>query len=289
MYGILDVDSYKLSHYLQYPEGTTGLRAYFEARTNGEPIKFFGLQYIIKQSLMTTVTKEMVDEANSLAQEHGLPFPYEGWMRVVNVHKGKIPLRIEAVQEGTVVPSGNVLFTVINTDLELPWMTTWFETVLSRVWYPTTVATRSYQMKKFFQEQINLTSDDPDQLPFKLHDFGSRGVSSAESAGIGGAAHLLNFAGTDTIAGLMTVREFYNFEGMPGFSIPASEHSTMTSWGRDAEVDAMLNMVEQFGKPDTKLTTRLVFGDDAGERAINGTRNMQEGRTIYWIVTAERA
>ncbi len=46
--------------------------------------------------------------------------------------------------------------------------------------------------------------------------------------------------------------------------------------------------LKQFGKPDTKLTTRLVFGDDAGERAINGTRNLQDGRTIYWIVAAEK-
>src|SRR5208337_1407858 len=38
----------------------------------------------------------------------------------------------------------------------------------------------------------------------------------------------------------------YYHEKMAGFSIPAAEHSTMTSWGRDHEEDAMRNMLEQF-------------------------------------------
>ena len=38
-------------------------------------------------------------------------------------------------------------------------------------------------------------------LPFKLHDFGARGVSSLESAMLGGMAHLVNFRGTDTLTG----------------------------------------------------------------------------------------
>jgi nicotinamide phosphoribosyltransferase len=34
-----------------------------------------------------------------------------------------------------------------------------------------------------------------------------------------------------------------------GFSIPAAEHSTITSWGREGEVDAYRNMLKQFAKP----------------------------------------
>jgi len=82
---------------------------------------------------------------------------------------------------------------------------------------------------------------------FKLHDFGFRGVSSVESAATGGAAHLVNFLGSDTMAALMCIKEYYN-ESIAGFSIPASEHSTMTSWGREHEVDAMRNMLIQYPK-----------------------------------------
>ena len=247
---ILDTDSYKLSHFKQYPAGTTGLRAYFEARTHGEQIRFFGLQYVLKTVLSQRITVEDVREAATLAEAHGLPFPREGWMRVVMEHDGLIPLRINAVPEGTVVPSRNVLFTVESTDPELYWLVTWFETVLSRVWYPTTVATRSYDLKQFIRDALEISSDNVEaELPFKLHDFGSRGTSSAETAGIGGMAHLLNFMGTDTIEGILYAQRYYNATEMPGYSIPASEHSTITSWGRDHELDAFKNMLDQFAKP----------------------------------------
>jgi nicotinamide phosphoribosyltransferase len=85
-------------------------------------------------------------------------------------------------------------------------------------------------------------------LPFKLHDFGARGVSSAESAALGGAAHLVNFMGTDTISGVMAARAYYH-EPMAGYSIPAAEHSTITSWGREREVDAYRNMLTRFARP----------------------------------------
>jgi nicotinamide phosphoribosyltransferase len=115
------------------------------------------------------------------------------------------------------------------------------------VWYGTTVATQSYTIKQVILDYLERTGD-PTLIDFKLHDFGARGVSSLESAGIGGAAHLVNFMGTDTISGLLFAREYYGAP-MAGFSIPAAEHSTITSWGRDGEVDAYRNMLNQFAKP----------------------------------------
>jgi nicotinamide phosphoribosyltransferase len=122
------------------------------------------------------------------------------------------------------------------------------ETALLRaVWYGTTVATQSKYIKNTILGYLE-KSGDPTTIDFKLHDFGARGVSSMESAGIGAAAHLVNFMGTDTITGVLFAREYYN-AGVSGFSIPAAEHSTITSWGRAGEVDAYRNMVSQFGKP----------------------------------------
>jgi len=37
-----------------------------------------------------------------------------------------------------------------------------------------------------------------------------------------------------------------------------------------------------------RLTSRLIFADDAPERQRNSQRNLVEGRTIYWMITAER-
>jgi nicotinamide phosphoribosyltransferase len=126
------------------------------------------------------------------------------------------------------------------------------ETALLRaVWYPTTVATQSWTIKQVIKDYLEKTGD-PTTIDFKLHDFGARGVSSLESAGIGGSAHLVNFMGTDTVSGILYAREFYN-AGIAGFSIPAAEHSTITSWGRDNEVKAYENMLTNFGKPGAIL------------------------------------
>jgi nicotinamide phosphoribosyltransferase len=69
-----------------------------------------------------------------------------------------------------------------------------------------------------------------------------------ESSGIGGAAHLVNFMGSDTLTGVLYAREYYG-AGIAGFSIPAAEHSTITSWGREGEVNAYRNMLTNFAKP----------------------------------------
>ncbi|WP_161880505.1 nicotinate phosphoribosyltransferase [Deinococcus alpinitundrae] len=247
---ILDTDSYKASHFLQYPKGTRKLFSYLESRGGRYPAtRFFGLQYILKRSLSVRVTAEMVEEARALITAHGEPFPYDGWMHIVNKHGGKLPLEIRAVPEGMLVPVHNALMTVTNTDPEVSWLPGWFETMLMRVWYTTTVATQSYYLREILKTALEQTSDRAaEELPFKLHDFGSRGVSSRESAGLGGLAHLINFQGSDTLEALRTGRNYYGAD-IAAFSIPAAEHSTITSWGKEHEVDAYRNMVEKFGKP----------------------------------------
>lgn len=278
---ILDTDSYKSSHHLQYPPHTTRLFSYLESRGGKYPAtRFFGLQYILDRSLTRRVTTDMVEEARTLIEAHGEPFPYDGWMRVVNVHGGRLPLEIRAVPEGTLVPIHNVLMTCTNTDPQLPWLPGWFETMLMRVWYPTTVATQSYFIREIIRAALEKTSDHAaEELPFKLHDFGSRGVSSRESAGIGGLAHLINFQGSDTLEALRVGRNHYDSD-LAAFSIPAAEHSTITSWGKEHEVDAYRNMITRFSKPgsvyavvsdsyDLKNAINHLWGDTLRQQVID--------------------
>lgn len=250
---LLNTDSYKTSMFLQYPAGTTGVYSYIESRGGRyDKTVMFGLQAFIKEYLLEPITQADIDIADEILTAHGEPFNRSGWEYILRVHKGFLPLVIRAVPEGTVVPVKNVLATVENTDPECFWLTTYLETALLRaVWYGTTVATQSYTIKQVIADYLEKTGD-PTALDFKLHDFGARGVSSMESAGIGGAAHLVNFMGSDTISGILFAREYYN-AGIAGFSIPAAEHSTITSWGRDNEVKAYENMVKQFARPGTIL------------------------------------
>ena len=245
---LLDVDSYKGSHYLQYPPGTEYVSSYIEARGGKFPqMVMFGLQAYLKRYLARPITQAEIDYADELWTAHGVPFNREGWEHILREHGGRLPLRIEAVPEGTVMPVRNACVQLVNTDPKVPWLTSFLETALLRaVWYPTTVATLSWTVKQTIRAYLTETCETPeDQLPFKLHDFGARGVSSAESAALGGLAHLVNFLGTDTIGALQLARDAYH-EPMAGFSIPAAEHSTITAWGRENEADAFRNMIKQF-------------------------------------------
>ncbi|AOL93861.1 nicotinate phosphoribosyltransferase [Porphyrobacter sp. LM 6] len=246
---ILATDSYKHSHFLQYPPEARAISAYIEARPNdfAEEVLFFGLQPFLLERLGRPITQTDIDEAEAICAAHGVPFNRVGWQIILDEHGGFLPIEIRALPEGMIVPAGVPLVQVETTDPRLPWLATFIETALLRaVWYPTTVATLSRKCRLIIRGGLEQTSEDPDgQLPFKLHDFGARGVSSGESAALGGMAHLVNFMGTDTMEGLIAARRFYGAD-MAGFSIPAAEHSTMTSWGRARETEAYANMLDAF-------------------------------------------
>ncbi|HRJ51930.1 MAG TPA: nicotinate phosphoribosyltransferase [Candidatus Thiothrix moscowensis] len=247
---ILNTDSYKASHFLQYPAGTQVVSSYIESRGGQFPhTLFFGLQAFIKEYLLKPVTTADIDEAEAVFAAHGVPFFREGWEQIVQQHGGFLPIEIEALPEGMIVPTGNALVQIRNTDPQAFWLTSYLETALLRaVWYPTTVATLSWQVKQSIRQALEATCDNPMvELPFKLHDFGARGVSSHESAALGGMAHLVNFMGSDTVVALLAARKYYGAD-MAGFSIPAAEHSTITAWGREGETDAYANMLQQFGQ-----------------------------------------
>lgn len=243
---MLNTDSYKVSMWKQYPLGTEYVYSYIEARGGiYAETELLGVQ-ALAQYLAIPITQEQLDYADKVWTAHGEPFNRAGWQYILDTYEGKLPIRIRAAKEGLIIPTKNVLCTIENTDPRCYWLTTWVETcALRSIWYPTTVGTISWNIKQVILDYLE-KSGDPSAIGFKLHDFGARGVSSCESAGIGGAAHLVNFMGTDTISGVIHVMDVYGAD-VCGFSIPAAEHSTITSWGKDREVDAYRNMIRQFG------------------------------------------
>lgn len=247
---LFDTDSYKVSMWKQYPAGTEYVYSYITARGGiYDKGVFFGAQSFIKEVLSKPVLREDVELAKVFWEAHGEPFNYDGWMHIVEKYNGYLPLMVKTLDEGLVVPVGTVLATVVNTDSQVPWLTTWVETAFLRaIWYGTTVATQSWSIKQVIKQYL-VMSGDVGGLPFKLHDFGSRGVSSKESAVLGGMAHLVNFMGTDTAVAILGAARYYGADVKnTAFSIPAAEHSTITSWGRGNEALAYRNMVEQFSK-----------------------------------------
>ncbi len=254
-------DFYKYTHYKQYPKDTRTIYSYLEARKIESPVDgysggleqftkhgtlFYGLQMFIKEFLLTPITQQDIDEAeifsnNAFGTQY---FNRKGWQHILEKHNGYLPVRIKAVPEGTVVPLKNVLVTIENTDEEVPFITNFVETLLMNAcWYPITVGTISYNIKQTIKEFAEKTGCQVS--PFHLNDFGFRGASSVESAGIGGSAHLINFMGTDTSIAIDYAMHYYNAPHC-GFSVAATEHSTTTSHGKENELKAYEQFLDSY-------------------------------------------
>jgi len=247
---ILMTDSYKLTHWKQYPKNLKYVYSYLEAR-GGVFAKTLavGMQPYAQFLADVRITQADVEEAEQFAIAHFGAKDYfnrVGWEYIVNECEGKLPIQIEAVKEGSLVPVSNVLSTIINTRLECAWLTNDVETYYMKVWLPITVGTNSFYCKLDIAESLYKSNNkDLSGLPFKLHDFGYRGVSSEETARIAGMAHLVNFMGTDTVGAIVFANQHYDAD-ICGYSVPASEHSVACSYGIDQEDKYFENMLNQF-------------------------------------------
>jgi len=250
---ILLADAYKYAHHKFYYPGTTQIYSYLESRGGmfDETI-FFGLQYFLKEYLQgPAFTQQDLDEADGfLKQVFGRDDVFEKakFQYILDKYNGNLPVKIKAVAEGTAVPTSNVLMTIENTDAECYWLTNFLETLLMQVWYPCTVATLSNQIKKVVTQYYTETATEGAEagIDFVLNDFGFRGVSSVESAKIGGAAHLLSFSGSDNLAGSGMAINYYNAKKVYGLSVPATEHSICTLLGREGELEIFRHVLRTF-------------------------------------------
>ena len=257
---LLLTDSYKQGHHAMLPEGTESVYSYLESRVGAKypETVFFGLQAYLKRYFEgVVVTQDDIEEADAFCKEHFLGadfFNREMWEHIVNKHGGRLPLRIKAVAEGTPVTIGNVMMTVENTDPKCAALTNVFETILTHVWHSSNVATISRNVKLSMKHLFDSTVEEKDYwlLDYMLHDFGFRGVSSVESAGMGGAGHLVNFKGTDTIIAISYAQKYYNTKEMVGYSVAATEHSIMTARGPEGEFNVVRELIRKY--PDGILS-----------------------------------
>jgi len=245
---ILDADSYKYSHYALYPDGTNAMYSYIEPRIKDVTIVPFGVQMWIKKNLLTPITYQQILEAEDIAKLHGVPFNKNGWEYLLGEYNGYLPLTIRGIPEGTRVNSSTPLLSVLCEDERLFYLASFIETSLQRgIWYPTTIASNdlsNYTQLKWYYDH---GSDNQAMLDFSLHSFASRGVSSRETAEIGGLAHLLFFKGTDDLVALKAARDYYGCE-MAGYSVVATEHSVQCAYGKDGQKQYLDKVIDTYGK-----------------------------------------
>lgn len=248
---IRDVDFYKKTHWRQYPPDTQRIYSYLEARGGRFPsTAIFGNRYQMEKFSGVQFSLADVDHAEKHVRyqsgRSGL-FNRAGWLSLLERHSGKLPLKMMMPEEGSVIGIKNVLLTIENTDYDFHWLTNYIETPAMRLWYPYTVASVSLYCRNIILKYLNQTGT-PEEIWNRLTDFGSRGVSSEESAKIGGAAHLAIFKSSDTVTAIDFLFDHYGatFEDYPSIGTVANEHSTTTTWGKHREKEAYANMLEQY-------------------------------------------
>jgi nicotinamide phosphoribosyltransferase len=252
LYNIAKTDGYKFSHFKQYRPGTKFVSSYIEARgcdRNWNEMVVAGGTYLIDRFLnQPLVTPESLERMKERVAKYGTSFNVEGFQYLLDNHKGMCPLRVQMLPEGMVVPLRTPILQVMNTDENCAWVTSYIEThALRSIWYPSTVATVSFHIKRIIKKYMEETAGHINGLDFMLHDFGARGVSSSESAQIGGLAHLYCFKGSDTFEAIELAEEMFG-EDMAAFSVDAAEHSTITSFGGPQyELEAFDHMLNELG------------------------------------------
>lgn len=248
---ILTADAYKLAHSHLYPPGTRAVSFYGEARgvSSRPEVVFFGLQGFLKSMLQRPVTMADIAEAEEIATLARQPFPRQAFVDLVERHGGLMPVRIEALPEGTVVRRGVPVLQLVNTDPAFFWLPGFLETALTRaLWYPSTVASLALRWRESLRPWYEKTADRPeDSLLTAVHDFGARSTATQEQAALGGAAVLTAFTRTDNLAALAFLRSHYGAAGA-GETYPGTDHAVMTAWGQAHETEAFAHMAASLAR-----------------------------------------
>lgn len=255
---LLKVDSYKLSHYIMYPEGMTNLYSNYTNRGSRiEGVEYavtFGLQAWLKD-LTEDWEKFFKAPKNQVVQEYKdavATFVSPGFSvkMIEDLHDlGYLPVEFRALREGTLSSMKVPTITIESTHKDFAWIVNYLETDLSaNVWHPSTVATIAWDLRFQLDKWAEVTGGSPEATDFQLHDFSYRGQTSWQTAAASGAGHLLSSLGTDMVPAVPWVNYYYPGEdnGLVGASVPATEHSVMCAHGEEGELETFRRLLKQF-------------------------------------------
>lgn len=256
-------DSYKVNHKDQYAPGTTKIYSNFTARSGKnqnvptDGVCFIGLQhfilgYLIEDWDYSFFTRSIDRVVNRYQRRVSNIVGYK-----VNVdhiralHKlGYLPIEIKALPEGSMVPYGVPMLTIVNTKPEFFWVTNMLESVLSaELWQPITSATTYMAYKKLGLRYAELTGADKEFVRYQFHDFGFRGMAGRHAAAASGFTVLAAGGyGTDNIPAIDLAEDYYGADSdkeIVGVSVPATEHSCMCSGTKENEFDTYKRLINE--------------------------------------------
>lgn len=247
------VDFYKISHRDMYPKGTEFVYSNFTPRSDkmagvlpdfDHKVVNFGLQAVCQWMLIDLWNKEFFRQPkNKVVSKFQRRMTRAlGPVDISHIERlhdiGHLPVEIKALPEGARVNMRVPLFTITNTNKDFFWLTNYLETQLSaQVWKSVTTATTAFEYRRLLEKYAGLTGSDASFVDWQGHDFSYRGMSGIYDGAQCGAAHLLSFSGTDTIAAIDYLEDYYGADdNFIAGSVPATEHSVMCIDGQDGEI-----------------------------------------------------
>lgn len=270
----LATDGYKVDHHRQYPEGTTLVYSNFTPRAAKHAPKGVNKDYIISfgQQMVMRQIKEMFDEnfffsrirdnfekeglRNNACQE--IKKEYSTYLGVdYDVSHiealwdlGYLPIKVKALPEGTKVPIGVPVLTIVNTKPEFFWLTNFLETLISNLlWKPMTSATIAYNYRQNLEMWANKTDkDNIGFVDFQGHDFSMRGMDSVDATISSGLGHATSFLGSDSLPVIYGAKKYYDAEGMVIAGVPATEHSVMCAGSKNDEIGTFKRLMRLYPK-----------------------------------------
>jgi nicotinamide phosphoribosyltransferase len=257
---LMACDAYKLGHAMMYPEGTTRVLANVTprgSRIDGvDAFVAFGIQAFIDDLVALWQPFFDADEdavcawyEHRVAQTVGPNTVGSDHVRQLHRH-GRLPLEFRLVPEGTEVPVRVPMVTVENTVDHAYWLVNYIETYMaSQTWLPIVSATTALHFRRMLDAHAERTSDAADFVDWQGHDFSARGMQGLQMAAASGAAHLLSFAGSDTLAARDWIETHYEVspDSLVLGSVPATEHAVMCAGTADAgEFETFERLLDTF-------------------------------------------
>ncbi len=249
---LLLTDSYSLSH--QSFKLTTDYES-SHIYNRKEGMILFGFNELVTTFLSSVkVTHAMIDEAVIKATEFNLVFPEALFRRVVNELDGQIPLRVQALPEGTYCPPGTPFAQITNTVSGFASLVTWWEAIYLHGHFASACATEAMNMLLYLEDLRAKNSYD-ESFMLRFHSFGFRGHRSLEDAYWAGRAWSLFLRGSDDfhIAG--------HEVKCPLTGIPALAHLVVQQF--DKETDCFVRAIDKAAEQKASAVSLVIDTYDA--------------------------
>ena len=246
-------DFYKLTHILQYRPELRELTSYLTPRGSRlkgvNKVVMFGLSayvhsYVVENFNKNFFNRPWWDTCNEVKEvlKEGLGYSDEMIFKTLEnlhaLHKlGYLPVEINGVPEGTLVPMGVPCVEIKSTNPQFFWVGQALEASLSAaIWHPMVSATIAREYRKIARGAFSATVENGIDERTAMCDFSMRGQESNESAVNASVAWLTSMWNSSTVAARKHIKDVYTNlftrEKMNNSIIrglTSTEHSVMTS------------------------------------------------------------